>query len=100
MSEQFLSLQEHNEFVRRMDDENNRQNKRLSNLESAINQLSELVASVKVLAVNVENIAKEINEQGIRLKEIEGKPVKRYETIIGCVITGLVGAAISYFLTH
>ena len=100
MSEQFLSIQEHNEFVKRMDDENNRQNHRLDTVERAIGQLNELVSSVKVLAVNVESIAKEINEQSVRLKEIEGKPAKRWETIVGCVITGIVGAAISYFITH
>ena len=100
MAEQFLSIEAHNEFVKRMDDENNRQNHRLETVERAISQLNELVTSVKVLAVNVESITKEIKEQGERLKDIEGKPAKRWETVVGCVITGIVGAAISYFITH
>ena len=94
MSE-FVTLEVHNEFVKRIDAEDNRQNKRIEIIEAKQAQISELVASVKVLAVNVENIAKEINKQSQRLDEIEGIPKKRWETIVACIITGLLGAAIS-----
>ena len=100
MSEQFVTLEVHTEFSKRMEEEDKRQNKRLEILEEKQTQIAELVASVKVLAANVENIAKEINEQGLRLKEIEGIPKKRWETVVACIITGLVGACITYFLTH
>jgi len=96
--ENYVTRDEHQEFAKRIEDENSRQNKRLEIIEGKQSQISELVVSVKVLATNVENIAKEINEQGLRLREIEGKPAKRWETIVSCIITGLVGAAISYFL--
>ena len=92
---EYVSLEVHNEFVKRIEAEDGRQNKRIEIIEQKQAQISELVASVKVLAANVESIAKEINEQGIRLKEIEGIPKKRWETVIACIITGLVGAAIS-----
>ena len=98
--EEYVSRAEHTEFSRRIEQENERQNHRLANLESAMNQLSELVASVKVLAVNVENIAKEINEQGVRLKEIEGEPAKKWTLIVSSLITGIVGAIITYVVTH
>ena len=99
MSE-YVTTELHEEFAKRIEEENTRQNHRIAKLEEAFCQFGELVTSVKVLAVNVESIAKEINEQGIRLKEIEGKPAKRWETIIGCVLTALVTAAVSYFLTR
>jgi hypothetical protein len=96
----FVTKAVHDEFARRVDEENNRQNKRIEIIEAKQSQISELVVSVKVLATNVENIAKEINEQGLRLKEIEGKPAKRWEQLIGYVISALVTAAIAYFLTR
>ena len=96
----YVTRDEHQEFARRIEDENSRQNKRLEIIEGKQSQISELVVSVKVLATNVENIAKEINEQGIRLKEIEGKPGKRWEQLVGYVISALVTAAIAYFLTR
>ena len=98
--EDFVTKAVHDEFARRMEEEDNRQNKRIEIIEAKQSQISELVVSVKVLAANVENIAKEINEQGVRLREIEGKPGKRWETLIGCIITSLVTAAIAYFLTR
>ena len=96
----FVTTEVHSEFAKRIEEENTRQNHRIANLENAINQLSELVASVKVLAVNVENIAEQIKSQGERLKEIEGQPKKRWELIVSCLITGLVGACVTYFLAH
>lgn len=96
----FVTTAVHDEFVKRVDAENNRQNKRIEIIEAKQSQISELVVSVKVLASNVENIAKEINEQGTRLKEIEGRPAKRWEQLIGYVISALVTAAIAYFLTR
>lgn len=94
MSE-FVTLEVHNEFVKRIDAEDSRQNKRIEIIEAKQAQISELVASVKVLAANVENIAKEINKQSQRLDEIEGIPKKRWETIVACIITGLLGAVLT-----
>lgn len=99
MSE-YVTTELHEEFAKRIEEENTRQNHRIAKLEEAFCQFGELVTSVKVLAVNVESIAKEINEQGIRLKEIEGKPAKRWETVVSCIITGIVGAALTYLITH
>lgn len=96
----FVTKEVHEEFVKRMEEEDKRQNRRLEIIEDKQTQISELVASVKVLAANVESIAKEINEQGLRLKEIEGKPGKRWEQLLGYVISALVTAAIAYFLTR
>lgn len=98
--EDFVTRVEHTEFSKRIEQENERQNHRIANLESAINQLSELVSSVKVLAVNVENIAEQIKSQGERLKEIEGKPARKWELIVSSLITGIVGAVITYAVTH
>ena len=88
----------HDEFAKRIDEENDRQNKRLSILEQGQTQINELVASVKVLAVNMESMAKEQAKQGAKLEEIESKPAKRWETIISCIITALVTAGVMYFL--
>jgi len=98
--EDFVTKEVHEEFVKRMEEEDKRQNKRLEIIEDKQTQISELVASVKVLAANVENIAKEINEQGIRLKEIEGKPGKRWEQLVGYILSAVVTAVIAYFLTR
>lgn len=96
---EFVTLEVHNEFVKRIDAEDSRQNKRIEIIEAKQAQISELVASVKVLAANVENIAKEINKQSQRLDEIEGIPKKRWETIVACIITGLLGAVLTALIS-
>ena len=96
--DEFVTKAVHDECARRIDEENDRQNKRLSILEQGQTQINELVSTVKVLAVNMENMAKEQVKQGAKLEEIEGKPAKRWETIISCIITALVTAGVMYFL--
>ena len=93
--QQYVSCEAFSESTRRIDAENERQNSRLAELEIAQKQISELITSVKVLANNMESMAKEQIRQGVRLQAIEEKPGKRWDTVIACIITGLVSAAIS-----
>ena len=59
MSEQeYLSVEVHREFAERIQAEETRQNKRLDKIEESIFQIGELTTSVKVLASNMENMAK------------------------------------------
>ena len=87
----FVTKAVHEEFAKRIDEENERQNHRISILETGQAQINELVSSVKVLAVNMDTMSKELAKQGDRLAEIEGKPAKRWETVVACILTGIVG---------
>lgn len=97
--EQFVTREVHEEFAKRIDEENDRQNHRISILETGQAQINELVSSVKVLAVNMETMSKELSKQGDRLAEIEGKPAKRWETVVACIITGILGFILNMMLT-
>ncbi|MBR1477438.1 MAG: hypothetical protein IJ608_05695 [Lachnospiraceae bacterium] len=92
---EYVSIEVHNEFAARMKEENDRQNHRISSLEDGQKQINELISSVKVLAVNMENMAKEQAKQGERLEAIEQKPAKHWDTVIACLITGIVGAVLT-----
>lgn len=89
--EEFVTRAVHDEFAKRIDEENDRQNHRLAILETGQAQIGELVSSVKVLAVNMDTMSKELQKQGDRLAEIEGRPAKRWETVVACILTGIVG---------
>ena len=95
----FVTKAVHEEFAKRIDEENDRQNHRISILETGHAQINELVASVKVLAVNMETMSKELQKQGDRLTEIEGKPAKRWETVVACIITGILGFILNMALS-
>lgn len=96
--DEYVTKAVHDEFAKRIDEENDRQNHRISILETGQAQINELVSSVKVLAVNMETMSKELQKQGDRLAEIEGKPAKRWETIIACILTGIVGFLLNMVL--
>ena len=95
----FVTRAVHEEFAKRIDEENDRQNHRISILETGQAQINELVSSVKVLAVNMDTMSKELSKQGDRLAEIEGKPAKRWETVVACILTGIVGFLLNMALS-
>lgn len=71
---------EHNEFRkvmeaenRRLSDEDKRQNHRIDELESEVRQIGQLTTSVEKLAVSMESMVREQEQQGRRLEALEGR---------------------------
>lgn len=81
----------HAEFARRVDDENDRQNVRLDGLEKGLREIGKITVNVEVLATNIQAMTAEIKKQGARLEAIEQKPAKRWDAVVGAIITGIVG---------
>lgn len=88
------------EFAHRIDQEDQRQNERIERLEKNFELVNNLYVSVERLASNMETMAKELSRQGDCLKELEMKPGKRWDAVIGAIISGIIGLAIGYFSTH
>ena len=76
MSE-YVSMEVHQEFAKRIDEENTRQNKRLSELESTVKEIQRLSIAVEKMAVSMEAMTKELSEQGDRLEKIETEPADK-----------------------
>ena len=95
----FVTIEVHKEFEKRVEEENTRQNHRITELEGAVKQISELVTSVKVLAANMETMAKEQAKQGERLEEIEKKPAKRWDVVITGALSAIVGALMAAMMS-
>lgn len=97
--EDTISRKEHEEFVKRIDAENERQNKRIELLEKSVQQIADLASSVKELAINMGHMSKEQEKQGQRLESIEGRDGEKWRSIVSYVITLLVGAIFAFVLT-
>ncbi|MBR1524362.1 MAG: hypothetical protein IJ641_07895 [Lachnospiraceae bacterium] len=95
-----VSMEVHNEAMRRLDAENDRQNHRIDLLEQNIREISDLTNNVGKLAVSMENMAKEQTRQGERLEELEKQDGKMWRTVVTHVVTLIVGAIIAYALSH
>lgn len=110
----WISREEHNEFAARMEsenkrleEENDRQNHRISNLEEGNKQINNLALSVQELASSVKTIAKETERLGDMMKEnidgmdkrltkLENADGEKWRSAIGYIGTTILGFLISY----
>lgn len=108
----YITRQVHEEFALRMEaenqrieDENKRQNRRLSDLEEKVEEIHSLALSMERMSANVEKMTEAIERQGNliekqnnRLDDIEKEPAKAYKgikmEIVKTIISALVGAAV------
>lgn len=86
------------EAIKRVDDENKRQNERLRSLENALEKLADISVSIGTLTQSVEYIAEELSKQNARLAVIEQLPAKRWETIVLSIITAVMAFLIGHFV--
>lgn len=90
----FITRAEHKEFADRINAENERQNKRLAKLEDNVEKIGELTSSVKVLAVNIDTMSKEIVKQGEKIDKLEAKPAQNWEKAVwavgGVILTAII----------
>ena len=68
-----ITRAEHEEFSRRIEEENKRQDKRIELLEENTKQIGSLTVSVEKLAQSIETMVKEQEQQGKRLETLEGR---------------------------
>lgn len=85
---------EYEEAIKRFEAEEKRQNKRLDNLEESIATLTELTISIEKIAVNIEQMQKELTKQGERLEKIEAEPGENWKKVIWLIVAALVGFGI------
>lgn len=96
---EMLSRETHEEFARRIDDENTRQNRRLAALEDEVKEIHKLTVSVEKLAVSMENMMVELKKQTERLDRLEKEPAEAHKQIKMSVVTALIGAVVGAVVT-
>lgn len=96
---EYITREFHEEFARRIDAENERQNRRLALLEETVRQINDLTVSVKEMAVNMGNMLEEQKKQGERLEKLEREPAETSKQIKQAIITTIVGTAVGAAVT-
>jgi len=96
--DEYVSRVEYDERQKRIDDENRRQNHRIDKLETMAEQLADMAASIKVMAVSMQGMQAEQKEQGERLKKIEEEPADKWNSLVKTVITVIATAFVTYLL--
>jgi hypothetical protein len=91
-----ITRREHDEFVKRMEDEHHRMSKRISEASDEIKEISKIANAVNKLAVNMEMMLKEQQEQGERLEKLEARDGEMWRKAVGYVVTAVIGVVIGY----
>lgn len=96
MDNEFVSLKVYEEHNKRMEDEHIRMNHRISSLEKYHEENHKLLISVEKLALSMENMQRELKEQGERLDEVESRDGDNWRKVSTYVVTTLVGLVVGY----
>ena len=96
--DEYVSRVEYDERMKRIDDEDRRQNHRIDKLETITDQIADMAASIKAMVVTMQGMQKEQEKQGKRLSEIEKKPADNWDKLVYSIITMVATAAITWIL--
>lgn len=91
-----INRAEYEEFRRRLDSENRRQDKRIELLEENTKRLEALNTSIERLAVNMESMLKEQVRQGERLEVLESRDGTMWRNVVGYAVTAVIGIVIGF----
>lgn len=95
-----ITRAEHEEFARRQDEENKRQNRRIDLLEQNVEKMGALTTSVEKLATNMESMLKEQEKQGKRLETLESRDGEMWRKVVGYIVTAVVGIILGFVFTQ
>lgn len=98
MDGNYVTMELHEEYAKRMDEEHKRQNYRIDKLEKDVEKNNKLVVSVEKLAISVQLMVEEQKAQGERLDTLESRDGEMWRKVLGYAITTLVGIVIGFVL--
>ena len=98
--EDAISRSEHEEFAKRIEERDKRQDRRIELLEENTRQIGALTLSVEKLAQSIEVMCKEQEQQGQRLQALEGRDGEMWRKVVGYVVTAILGILIGFVFTQ
>ena len=91
-----ITRAEHEEFRRRLEEENRRQDKRIELLEENTQRIETLNGTIGKLAANMEGMLKEQLRQGQRLELLESRDGELWRKVVSYAVTAIVGIVIGF----
>lgn len=101
--DQPITRAEHEEFKRRLEEENARQDRRIALLEESVSKMDALSTSVEKLALSMESMVREQEKQekqGKRLETLESRDGELWRKAVGYAVTAIIGAFLGYVFTQ
>lgn len=98
MTDEYIPRGEFDANVKRIEDAERRQDKRLELLEDSVRQIGELTTSVAKIATNIESLTKELTKQGLRLEELEARDGETWRSVVRYAITAVIAGVVGFAL--
>ena len=98
--EEPITRAEYEEYQKRMEQEDHRQNRRIEQLEENTKQINALTVSIEKLAQSVESMVKEQEAQGKRLVSLESRDGEMWRKVVGYVVTAVIGVVLGFVFTQ
>lgn len=95
-----ISRAEHEEFAKRIDAQEKRQDKRLEMLENTVREIGALTLSVQRLAQSLESMVEEQERQGRRLQALEDRDGEKWRKLMGYIATAVTSGAVTLLLSQ
>ena len=95
-----ISRGEHEEFAKRIDAQEKRQDKRLEMLENTVREIGALTLSVQRLAQSLESLVEQQERQGRRLQALEDRDGEKWRKLMGYIATALTSGAVTLLLSQ
>ena len=95
-----ISRAEHEEFAKRIDAQEKRQDKRLEMLENTVREIGALTLSVQRLAQSLESMVEEQERQGRRLQALEDRDGEKWRKLMGYIATAITSGAVTLLLSQ
>lgn len=96
--EDYIPRGEFDANVKRIEDAEHRQDKRLEMLEDSVREIGELTTSVAKIATNIEILTKEVAKQGQRLETLEARDGETWRSVVRYALTAVVAGLIGFAL--
>ena len=93
--DEMITRVEHEEFGRRIEERDKRQDKRRTT-----KRLEALSISIEKLATNMEHMLKEQIQQGERLEALESRDGEMWRKLVSYALTAVVGIAIGFIFNQ
>lgn len=95
-----ISRAEHEEFARRINAQEKRQDRRLELLEENVREIGALTVSVQKLAQSLQSMVEEQERQGRRLQALEDRDGEKWRKLMGYIATAVTSGAVTLLLSQ
>lgn len=94
--EEYITRPEHDEFARRMEDEDKRQNRRIEELEKTSEEIHNMAKSLVVMCEKMSTMSNSIDVLNSKVETMESRDGEMWREVVGYIITCILGMVIGY----